>query len=78
LEQYIDCDDDILPFTFKLNDPSGNSYIQNPNAPQPDLCVVKNKYSRTKQQIIDMGYSPENDDKAINPNSYEDDKSTDQ
>ena len=25
-----------LPFTFEVSDPSGNSFIQNPNAPNPD------------------------------------------
>jgi zinc finger protein len=52
LELYIDCDEEVLPFTFRLCDPSGNSFIQNPNAPQPDPSLVNDKFPRTKQQLI--------------------------
>lgn len=52
LEKYINCEDDILPFTFRLCDPSGNSYIQNPNAPNPDPNLVNDKFPRTRDQII--------------------------
>ena len=57
---------DILPFTVLLDDPSGNSYIQNPYAPTSDPYNVIEYYLRTKAQIIvkflhsspqEMGYA---------------------
>lgn len=51
LDKYINADDDIFPFTFRLVDPSGNSFIQNPNAPNPDPNLNIKKFSRTKQHL---------------------------
>ncbi|KAH8740099.1 hypothetical protein FG386_001760 [Cryptosporidium ryanae] len=45
-----------LPFTIKLDDPSGNSFIQNPNAPLPDHNMKRILYDRTKEQLEEMGY----------------------
>jgi zinc finger protein len=52
LDKYINCDPSILPFTFRLCDPSGNSYIQNPNAPHPDPHLVIDYFPRTVEQLI--------------------------
>lgn len=52
LQKYIDCDPEILPYTFRICDPSGNSYIQNPNAPNPDSNLVIEKFPRTTEQLI--------------------------
>lgn len=51
LNKYIDANEDIFPFTFRLCDPSGNSFIQNPNAPNPDPNLKIEKFPRTKEQL---------------------------
>lgn len=45
-----------LPFTIKLDDPSGNSFIQNPVAPLVDHNMKRRLYDRTKEQLEEMGY----------------------
>ena len=52
LDKYIEVDEDILPFTFRLCDPSGNSYVQNPKAPEVDPNLQVIKFNRTKEQLI--------------------------
>merc|ERR1712178_626198 len=39
-----------MPATLVLDDPAGNSYIQNPNAPEDDPRLVSEKYTRTQEQ----------------------------
>jgi zinc finger protein len=39
----------VLPFTFELTDPSGNSFIQNPYAPKPDECLTVSRYARSME-----------------------------
>lgn len=36
LYQYAMCNEDVLPFHILVEDPAGNSYIQNPKAPLKD------------------------------------------
>lgn len=48
-----------LPLTIILDDPSGNSYIQNPYAPSADPYNKIEYYIRSKDQLIEMGYSAE-------------------
>ena len=36
-----------FPFTFEVEDPSGNSFVQNPNAPNVDVACVHDNYSRS-------------------------------
>jgi len=36
-----------MPFTFEVIDPSGNSFIQNPNAPKVDPNLKCEKFLRT-------------------------------
>ena len=48
------------PFEFTLNDPSGNSFIENPYAPQSDPGIKVEYYERTKEMTESMGYSYEN------------------
>jgi zinc finger protein len=45
LQDYADAK--VLPFTFLLIDPSGNSFIQNPNAPKVDPSLKEDKFMRT-------------------------------
>lgn len=59
LDKYIECRDQILPFTFIIDDPSGHSNIKNPMAPLEDPNMKIEKYVRSVEQIISMGYSPE-------------------
>jgi len=37
----------VFPFTFEIDDPSGNSFVQNPNAPNVDEFVTVTKFART-------------------------------
>ena len=46
----------VLPFTFEVIDPSGNSFIQNPNAPQIDENLQCEKFQRSLQDYAVMGY----------------------
>ncbi|NXD30424.1 ZPR1 protein, partial [Spelaeornis formosus] len=43
------------PFTFVLDDPSGNSFVQNPQAPQRDQALVVTHYRRSPQQCALLG-----------------------
>ena len=49
-------DPKVLPFYFILNDPSGNSFIANPFAPLIDVNLKEERYERTKEQMIDLGF----------------------
>ncbi|NXK94521.1 ZPR1 protein, partial [Formicarius rufipectus] len=43
------------PFTFIIDDPSGNSFVENPHAPQRDDALVVTHYRRTPQQAAMLG-----------------------
>jgi zinc finger protein len=47
------------PFTMILDDPSGNSFIQNPSAPSKDPYMVLDSYRRSIADFEFMGYSSE-------------------
>lgn len=44
-----------MPFTFIVDDPSGNSFIENPLAPISDPALTKKEYPRTEDQNIAIG-----------------------
>ncbi len=46
-----------LPIKVILDDPSGNSFIENPFAPQTDPYIKVLYYERTKEMAESMGYS---------------------
>ena len=46
-----------FPFTLELTDPSGNSFIQNPNAPNPDIACIHEDYVRSIDDYAGMGYN---------------------
>ncbi|KAJ6653190.1 hypothetical protein lerEdw1_010063 [Lerista edwardsae] len=46
-------------FTFVLDDPSGNSFVENPHAPQRDEALVVSHYRRTAQQAAMLGIQVE-------------------
>lgn len=52
-------DGKCFPFTFIVNDPSGNSFLQNPNAPNRDEYCKVEHYPRTANDYITMGYNPD-------------------
>lgn len=58
-------DESILPYHFVIDDPAGNSYIKNLVFPQTDPNLKIEKYSRTHQQLREMGYQPENEEELI-------------
>ncbi|KAJ9565030.1 LOW QUALITY PROTEIN: hypothetical protein OSB04_000996 [Centaurea solstitialis] len=43
-------------FTFILDDPAGNSFIENPYAPSPDPSLTIDFYERTSEQQASLGY----------------------
>ena len=48
------------PFTLEIDDPTGNSFIENPNAPGPDPGREVTNYVRNKEQDHKLGlYSQE-------------------
>jgi zinc finger protein len=42
-------------FTLVLDDPSGNSFIENPFAPKPDPLMTTHNYARTDEQNVQIG-----------------------
>ena len=51
---------DKFPFELILDDPSGNSFIENPYAPQTDPSIKVTYFDRTKEMAEAMGFSLEN------------------
>ena len=45
-----------MPFTFIVEDPSGNSFIENPSAPTADQYCKKTHFLRTIEDYQVMGY----------------------
>lgn len=54
LEAYAD--GEKMPFTFIVEDPSGNSFVQNPSAPTADQYCKKTKWIRGAAEYETMGY----------------------
>ena len=57
LERYKD--GQVLPFTFEITDPSGNSFVQNNMAPNVDPAIICNYYDRSYNDYAVMGYNGE-------------------
>lgn len=57
---YEDDDDEgcIFPFEVILDDPSGNSFIENPHAPEEDPHLEITHYQRNPTQDIALGLQP--------------------
>ena len=47
-----------FPFVIILDDPAGNSYIENPHAPSPDPNLKSTKYVRSATQDMSLGLQP--------------------
>jgi len=54
-----------FPFNFEVNDPSGNSFIQNPDAPNPDIACTHDKFLRSVEDYTTMGYNVDEATKNI-------------
>ncbi|XP_048369447.1 zinc finger protein ZPR1 [Sphaerodactylus townsendi] len=55
-------------FTFVLDDPSGNSFVENPRAPQRDEGLVVAHYKRSAEQAAMLGIEEEEaDEKSVEP-----------
>ncbi|KAJ3102486.1 nucleolar zinc-finger protein [Physocladia obscura] len=50
------------PFTIKVTDPAGNSYIENPHAPNADPQIKTALFKRSPQQNIDLGLQQTQED----------------
>uniref|UniRef100_A0A8C1VPG5 Zinc finger protein ZPR1 n=1 Tax=Cyprinus carpio TaxID=7962 RepID=A0A8C1VPG5_CYPCA len=48
-------------FTLTIDDPSGNSFIENPFVPQKDTALTVTHYKRTPEQNAVLGIEPSND-----------------
>ena len=64
LDEYIErlqrmCEGSQMPFHFIIDDPSGNSYVQNPHAPARDVYVSTKHYLRTQKDLADIGFADE-------------------
>lgn len=46
-----------FPFTFIMEDPSGNSFVHNPNAPNKDVYMKTEFFPRTTDDYVAMGYN---------------------
>ena len=55
------------PFTVILDDPSGNSFIENPSAPGPDPGRNSEQYIRNKEQDHSLGMYTQEELNAENP-----------
>lgn len=45
-----------MPFTFIVDDPSGNSYVENPSAPTADQYCKTTHWIRSLEEYNMMGY----------------------
>lgn len=55
-------------FTLILDDPSGNSYIENIHAPMSDPAMETTHYPRTRQQNVDLGLLDEDAEEDCSEN----------
>jgi zinc finger protein len=51
-------DGGVFPFSLILDDPAGNSYLENPLAPQADPKMTTSRYERTPNQDMSIGLQP--------------------
>ena len=48
-----------LPFKIVVDDPAGNSFVENPNAPAKDIQMRTSYYRRSAEQDVSLGLQPE-------------------
>jgi len=71
----------VLPFVFVIEDPSGNSYLENPHAPAADLNMTVTYFERTREQNQALGISqalqpPEAHEEEEKPEAHEEEGKT--
>jgi zinc finger protein len=49
------------PFVIIIDDPTGNSFVENPNAPAKDDALTVLHYTRTHQQDVDIGIAADHE-----------------
>lgn len=54
----------MFPFHFLVDDPSGNSFVENIYLPRKDPSMVVTKYFRTPEQQTFLGLSQEDDEEV--------------
>ena len=62
LKKFVAADPECLPFYFILEDPSGNSFMENPNAPLKDMNLNVVQYTQSKADLIKMGFAIKDDE----------------
>jgi zinc finger protein len=63
-----------LPFTFIIDDPAGNSFIENPFAPNTDPYATIKFYDRTREMSELMGYGTKDENHSEIHNEENDNK----
>ncbi|CAM9235745.1 unnamed protein product [Ascophyllum nodosum] len=53
--------DGEFPFTMVVDDPSGNSFVENPSAPNKDTALKTTNYVRRAEQDLSIGLQPSNE-----------------
>lgn len=66
-------DEDNMPFKLIVDDPAGNSFIENPNAPRRDPHLKASFYTRTAEQERALGFNPSSENAPV----YKDDNGLD-
>ncbi|KAM4015568.1 zinc finger protein ZPR1 [Anomaloglossus baeobatrachus] len=56
--------DGETPFTFIIDDPSGNSFVENPFAPHKDEALVVTQYRRSREQDSLLGIESSDGEKS--------------
>uniref|UniRef100_UPI003AAFE427 zinc finger protein ZPR1 isoform X2 n=1 Tax=Centroberyx gerrardi TaxID=166262 RepID=UPI003AAFE427 len=56
-------------FTLVIEDPSGNSFVENPVAPQKDEALTVSRFKRTAQQDAQLGIKSDDDVEEEKPGS---------
>ena len=64
ISQLTKCSSGEIKFTFVLNDSSGNSFIENPDAPKADPLMTITYYTRDPEQDAQLGIQPASDEAA--------------
>lgn len=59
VRQHLDADPAVMPFVLELDDPSGNSFLENPLAPARDPALSARFYRRTREQNEFCGLNPD-------------------
>ena len=54
-----------MPFTFIIEDPSGNSNVENPQAPTPDPYCKTTHWARAKEEYCTLGFAADSIDDQL-------------